>query len=49
VTDDDNKQVWIVSPLGNGLFCYNHGVSLDNVSDDKWKFFQAGRATAICR
>jgi len=43
VTDDDNKQVWIVSPLGNGLFCYNHGVSLDNVSDDKWKFFQAGR------
>jgi hypothetical protein len=43
ILTDDNKQVWIVSPLGNGLFCYNHGASLDNTSDDQWKFFQAGQ------
>ena len=43
ILTDDYKQVWIVSPLGNGLFCYNHGNSLDNTSDDQWKFFQAGQ------
>lgn len=39
---DDNHQVWIVSPRGNGLFCYNPGNNLDNISDDKWKYYRAG-------
>jgi Two component regulator propeller len=39
---DENRQVWIVSPKGNGLFCYNHGGSLDNTSDDQWKYYQSG-------
>jgi type IX secretion system protein PorZ/two component regulator with propeller domain len=39
---DNNNQVWIVSPGGNGLFCYNHGTSLDNTSDDQWMYYQGG-------
>jgi Two component regulator propeller len=39
---DNNNQVWIVSPGGNGLFCYNHGASLDNTSDDQWSYYQTG-------
>jgi ligand-binding sensor domain-containing protein len=39
---DNYKQVWIVSPKGNGLFCYNPGASLDNTSDDQWMYYQAG-------
>jgi len=40
---DDLGQKWIVSPKGNGLFCYNQGTSLDNASDDQWKFYRAGK------
>jgi streptogramin lyase len=39
---DDYSQEWIVSPKGNGLFCYNHGPSIDNISDDQWKFYRSG-------
>jgi len=39
---DDYKQVWMVSPKGNGVFCYNPGAMLDNISDDQWKYFRAG-------
>lgn len=39
---DDWNQKWIVSPLGNGLICFNHGVSIDATADDKWKLFKAG-------
>ncbi|MBL0268752.1 MAG: hypothetical protein IPP99_08840 [Chitinophagaceae bacterium] len=34
---DQQDQKWIVSPLGNGLLCYNHGASIDNTGDDRWK------------
>ena len=34
---DDNNYKWIVSPLGNGLICYDHGASVDNTSDDRWR------------
>jgi len=39
---DDFQQVWIISPKGNGLFCYDHGASVDNTSDDQWKYYRAG-------
>ncbi len=39
---DDYNQKWIVSPNGNGLLCYNHGVSIDNTGDDTWKFYRTG-------
>jgi hypothetical protein len=40
---DDDRQVWIVSPKGNGLISYNPGNSVDNAGDDKWKRYLAGR------
>lgn len=42
VTDDFN-QVWIRSPKNNGLICYNSGSSIDNITDDRWKLFRAGK------
>ncbi len=40
---DDDQQIWIVSPKTNGLFCYSPGTNIDNIGDDKWKFYKAGR------
>ena len=39
---DDKKQVWIASPKGNGVFCYDPGASLNSASDDRWKFYRMG-------
>ena len=39
---DDLNQLWIVSPKNNGLFCFNYGQSIDNLLDDKWKFYKQG-------
>jgi hypothetical protein len=39
---DDANQLWMVSPRGNGVFCYNYGSSIDNLNDDKWKYFRIG-------
>ena len=39
---DDNNYKWIVSPLGNGLISYDHGSSIDNIADDKWRRFGMG-------
>ena len=39
---DNNQYKWIVSPLGNGLICYDHGASIDNQADDRWRKYQAG-------
>ncbi|MES2371019.1 MAG: two-component regulator propeller domain-containing protein [Bacteroidota bacterium] len=39
---DDINQLWIISPKDNGLFCYNYGQSIDNTTDDKWKFYKQG-------
>ncbi len=39
---DDNNYKWIVSPLGNGLICYDHGSSIDNTTDDKWRRLRNG-------
>lgn len=42
---DDSNQKWIVSPLGNGLLCFNHGSSIDNTNDDKWKIYKTGTSS----
>ncbi|HWR32913.1 MAG TPA: T9SS type A sorting domain-containing protein [Chitinophagaceae bacterium] len=39
---DDNNFKWIVAPLGNGLICYDHGTSIDNINDDRWKKYSSG-------
>lgn len=39
---DDNNQLWIVSPKDNGLFCYDYGQSVDNIADDKWRYYKQG-------
>jgi len=39
---DDVGQLWIESPLGNGLICYNYGNSIDDINDDRWKLYQNG-------
>ncbi len=39
---DDNNYKWIVSPKSNGLVCYNHGTSIDNTGDDRWKLYRGG-------
>lgn len=40
---DDYNYKWIVSPQGNGLFCFDHGNDTDDVADDRWKRFYAGQ------
>jgi hypothetical protein len=42
IVSDDGDQLWIVSPLANGLICYSHGNSIDDVGDDRWKLYQFG-------
>ncbi len=37
IVADDNNYKWIVAPLGNGLICYDHGTSIDNTADDRWR------------
>ncbi len=39
---DDANQIWMVSPRGNGVFCYNYGNNIDITTDDQWKYFQTG-------
>jgi len=39
---DDNNYKWIVAPKGSGLICYDHGTSIDNSNDDRWKYYRAG-------
>ncbi|HMO31597.1 MAG TPA: two-component regulator propeller domain-containing protein [Lacibacter sp.] len=40
---DDFNQKWIQVPQGNGLVCFNHGSSIDNTGDDRWRWFRTGR------
>lgn len=39
---DDWDQKWIVSPKGNGLIFFNHGASIENTGDDKWRLYRSG-------
>ena len=40
---DDQNYKWILSPKGNGLFCFDDGGTLENVSDDRWRYFRQGK------
>ncbi len=40
---DDYGYKWIVAPLGNGLIVFDHGASIDNTGDDRWR--KLGMAT----
>jgi hypothetical protein len=42
VVDDQNRK-WIISPQGNGLFCFDDGGTIDQTNDDKWRYFRQGR------
>ena len=39
---DDYGHIWIMSPKDNGLICYQYGPSIDNTSDDRWKYYRQG-------
>jgi hypothetical protein len=39
---DDYHQLWIISPKGNGLLCFNNGTTVDNTADDRWKYYRQG-------
>ncbi len=39
---DNNNFKWIVSPLGSGLVCFDHGNDIDNTGDDRWRRFRGG-------
>ncbi|KIC89678.1 two-component regulator propeller domain-containing protein [Flavihumibacter sp. ZG627] len=39
---DEHNQKWIISPGGNGLLCFNHGLTIDNTGDDQWRYYRAG-------
>lgn len=40
---DDLDRKWIISPGGNGLFCFDDKGTIDNENDDRWRYFRQGR------
>jgi ligand-binding sensor domain-containing protein len=40
---DGASKKWIVSPKGNGLFCFDDGGTIDQTNDDQWRYFKQGR------
>lgn len=42
ISDDENKQLWIQSPKGNGLLVYQYGNNILSAADDRWKLFKQG-------
>lgn len=43
ITIDPFDQKWIISPNGQGLICFNTGISPENTADDRWKWFRSGQ------
>jgi Two component regulator propeller len=41
---DDNNYKWIVGAKSGTLICLDHGSSVDNIGDDKWKRYSSGAA-----
>jgi Two component regulator propeller len=39
---DDNNYKWIVGAKSGTLICFNHGSSVDNTGDDRWKRYASG-------
>ncbi|MEO0064860.1 MAG: hypothetical protein RI983_186 [Bacteroidota bacterium] len=42
ISDDENSQLWIQSPKGNGLLVYYYGNNILTAADDRWKLFKQG-------
>jgi len=40
---DASNRKWIISPKGNGLFCFDDKGTIDQKNDDSWRFFQQGK------
>ena len=40
---DDFNYKWIMSPKGNGVFCFDDGGTLDVLSDDRWRYLRQGK------
>ena len=40
---DDLNQKWVIAPTDQGLICFNHGATIDNPNDDRWKWYRAGK------
>lgn len=43
VVDRINRK-WIISPQGNGLFCFDDNGTLEQTNDDRWRFFRQGKS-----
>jgi streptogramin lyase len=41
IVDDQNRK-WIIAANADGLFCFDHGSSVENTADDKWRQFRQG-------
>ena len=39
---DDNNYKWIVAAKSGNLICFDHGSSIDNIGDDRWKLYGPG-------
>ena len=39
---DDNNYKWIVAAKTGSLICYDHGSSIENIGDDKWRLYSSG-------
>lgn len=40
---DDLNHKWILSPKGNGVFCFDDGGTVDLISDDRWRYYRQGK------
>jgi hypothetical protein len=39
---DDNNYKWIIAAKSGALLCFDHGSSIDNPGDDRWKIYSNG-------
>lgn len=39
---DDNNYKWIMAAKSGNVICFDHGSSVDNIGDDKWKLYGRG-------
>lgn len=40
---DRLNRKWIISPQGNGLFCFDDNGTVDQTNDDRWRYFRQGK------
>jgi hypothetical protein len=40
---DRFNRKWIISPQGNVLFCFDDNGTVDQTSDDRWRYFRQGK------